>query len=140
MVRLSLSIPTAVLRLPRDPRGISSIGVLGNRIVILNSAKAAIDVRQKLKSAVNSDRPHLTMTGDLVDWGDSFVLMQYGERFQQSRKIFHEIFGSPSSLNVFHPIQPALCAECVEWTGRARGLCAQVSFEIGHHASLRRED
>jgi len=99
-----LSIPTAALHLPRDPGEISSISVLGKRIVILNSAKAAVDVLQK-KSAVNSDRPHLTMAGDLVGWGDSFIFMQYGERFQQFRKIFHKLFGSPSSLKSFHPIQ-----------------------------------
>jgi cytochrome P450 len=90
--------------LTSDPGEICSISVLGTRIVILNSANAAIDVLEK-KSAVNSDRPHLTMAGDLAGWGNSFFLQQYGERFQQSRTMFHKLFGSPDKLRAFHPIR-----------------------------------
>jgi cytochrome P450 len=90
--------------LTSDPGEICSISVLGTRIVILNSANAAIDVLEK-KSAVNSNRPHLTMAGDLAGWGNSFFLQQYGERFQQSRTMFHKLFGSPDKLRAFHPIR-----------------------------------
>ncbi|KAJ8583641.1 cytochrome P450 [Rhizopogon salebrosus TDB-379] len=45
------------------------------------------------------------MAGDLAGWGNSFFLQQYGERFQQSRTMFHKLFGSPDKLRAFHPIR-----------------------------------
>ncbi|KAJ8580771.1 cytochrome P450 [Rhizopogon salebrosus TDB-379] len=99
---------------------ICSVSALETRIVILNSAKAAIDVLEK-KSAVNSDRPYLTMARDLAGWGDSFFLQQYGERFQQFRTMFHEFFGSPDNLRAFHLIRQQEAQRFVQDVSNAPG-------------------
>lgn len=50
--------------MPRRPGDISSVTVLGRPLIILNSAKTAVDMLEQ-KSAKYSDRPVLPMGGEL---------------------------------------------------------------------------
>ncbi|KAF9237425.1 cytochrome P450 [Melanogaster broomeanus] len=83
---------------------IISMNVLGTGVIVLNSAQAVNDILTK-KSAITSDRPHLTMGGVLVGWGDATLFQQYGERFRQHRKFFHRQLGSRSSLTTCYPVE-----------------------------------
>ncbi len=83
---------------------ISSVTVLGQTIVILNSAQAAVDVLDK-KSAIYSDRPVLQMGGELIGWKNTLVLLPYGDRFRRFRKIFHSLIGSPATMKQYQPAE-----------------------------------
>ncbi|KAF8547387.1 cytochrome P450 [Imleria badia] len=73
---------------------------MGTRYVVLNTLKATNDVLEK--SAVTSNRPHFTMGGDLVGWGNSMIFLQYGDTYRKHRKFFHQQIGTRSSLEVFY--------------------------------------
>jgi hypothetical protein len=81
---------------------ICSITVLGQPIIIINSAKVACDMLDK-KSAIYSDRPILQMAGELVGWKHTLVLLPYGDRFRRYRRLFHRLIGSQAVVKRFFP-------------------------------------
>ncbi|KAH7931262.1 cytochrome P450 [Leucogyrophana mollusca] len=83
---------------------ISSVEVLGQHIVVLNSVKPAIEMLDK-KSSVYSDRPVLPMGGELCGWKNTLVLLPYGDRFREYRKNFHRVIGSRASMDTYHPVE-----------------------------------
>lgn len=83
---------------------ICSVTVLGQPLIILNSAKAVIDILEK-KSAIYSDRPTLQMGGELVGWKNTLVLLQYGDRFRRYRRLFHKLIGSQAAMKAFLPVE-----------------------------------
>ena len=76
---------------------IASATVLGQKIIILNSPKLAVDILNK-KSSIYSNRPHFTMASDLVGWKDAIVMLPNEERFRGYRKMMHQAIGSRSSV------------------------------------------
>ncbi|KAG7096665.1 hypothetical protein E1B28_004080 [Marasmius oreades] len=81
---------------------ISSVTVLGQTIVILNSLKAAVDMLDK-KSLIYSDRPVLQMGGEMVGWKNTLALLPYGDRFRRYRRLFHSLIGSQAIIRQYHP-------------------------------------
>jgi hypothetical protein len=81
---------------------ICSVTVLGQPLIILNSAKMSIDMLDK-KSAIYSDRPVLQMAGELVGWKNTLVLLPYGDRFRRYRRLFHSLIGTQSMIKRFYP-------------------------------------
>ncbi|KIK87084.1 hypothetical protein PAXRUDRAFT_152429 [Paxillus rubicundulus Ve08.2h10] len=71
--------------------------VLGQKIIVLNSEEVAIELLEK-RSRKYSDRPRLA-TADLFGWEWSAPLAQYGPRFRQHRRIYHEFFRASTSLS-----------------------------------------
>lgn len=86
------------------PGDIVSISVLGQRLIIINSAKTAVEMLDK-KSRIYSDRPVMQMGGELVGWKNTLVLVPYGARFRNHRKDFHQLIGTHTSMLRFHPIE-----------------------------------
>jgi cytochrome P450 len=87
-----------------NPGAISSVTILGQSMVILNSARMAVDVLDK-KSSKYSDRPIMQMGGELCGWKEGLVLLPYGERFRNFRKNLHRAIGSQAALTRYMPIQ-----------------------------------
>ncbi|KAK7061420.1 cytochrome P450 [Favolaschia claudopus] len=83
---------------------ICSATVLGQTMIIIGSAKVAVDLLDK-RSAIYSDRPVCTMGGELVGWKNTLVLLPYGDRFRRYRRLFHNIIGSRSAIKLFLPVQ-----------------------------------
>lgn len=83
---------------------ICSVTVLGQTIILLNSAQIACDMLDK-KGAIYSDRPVLQMGGELVGWKNTMVLLPYSERFRHYRRLFHRVIGSPFAVKSFEPSQ-----------------------------------
>ncbi|KAF5387612.1 hypothetical protein D9615_000087 [Tricholomella constricta] len=83
---------------------ICSVTVLGQPLIILNSAKAAYEMLDK-KSPIYSDRPVLQMGGNLVGWKNTLVLLPYGDRFRRFRRLFHGVIGSRASMKKFSIIE-----------------------------------
>ncbi|KAF8165086.1 cytochrome P450 [Crassisporium funariophilum] len=79
-----------------------SVTVLGQPLIIINSAKIAMDMLDK-KSAIYSDRPVLQMAGELVGWKNTLVLLPYGDRFRRYRRLFHSLIGSQAAVKRFFP-------------------------------------
>ncbi|KAK0436559.1 cytochrome P450 [Armillaria borealis] len=82
---------------------IASVGILGRRLVVLNSAPMAISILDK-KSSIYSDRPVVGMGGELVGWKNSLPLMPYGARFRNHRRLAHQLFGTNVTMNQFLPM------------------------------------
>ncbi|KAJ7142696.1 cytochrome P450 [Mycena epipterygia] len=85
--------------------GLCSVILLGQPIVILNSASAmeAMDT----KGSVFSTRPRLPMAGELVGYDQTLVLMPYGARFRTFRKHFAKLIGTPGVMQQFIPLVEA---------------------------------
>lgn len=81
---------------------ICSVTVLGQPLIILNSARVARDMLDK-KSSVYSDRPVLQMGGELVGWKNTMVLLPYGDRFRRYRRMCHSLIGTPCAIKRFYP-------------------------------------
>nr|BED42964.1 cytochrome P450 monooxygenase [Trametes versicolor] len=60
--------------------------IFNKPIILLNSAQAIVDLFEA-RSAIYSNRPHLTMACDLMGWGETVVLMPYNERFKNYRRL-----------------------------------------------------
>jgi len=80
------------------------INVLGQDTIILNSSKAAFDLLDK-RSAIYSNRPVLTMGGEMVGWNQILSLAQYGPRFREARKFVNRFVGTRASMDNFAPLQ-----------------------------------
>ncbi|KAG5349725.1 hypothetical protein C0989_002160, partial [Termitomyces sp. Mn162] len=83
---------------------ICSITVLGQAIIIVNSAEKANEMLEK-KGLIYSDRPVLQMGGNLVGWRNSLGLMPYGDCFRRHRRLLHEMIGSKTSMRQFSQVQ-----------------------------------
>ncbi|EKM60777.1 uncharacterized protein PHACADRAFT_133539 [Phanerochaete carnosa HHB-10118-sp] len=79
-----------------------SFTILGQRIVVLNSLEAAIDLLEK-KSAIYSDRPRMFMVGELLGWAQQLVFSPYNEHFRNMRKLLHRHLGSRGQLEKMEP-------------------------------------
>ncbi|KAH7333640.1 cytochrome P450 [Rhizoctonia solani] len=64
--------------------------ILGNKIIILNSAEAALDVLEK-RSAFHSDRPSLPMVKDptLMDWSGLPSVVGYNDLWRHYRRMMN---------------------------------------------------
>ncbi|OCH95986.1 cytochrome P450 [Obba rivulosa] len=82
---------------------IVSVNLLGQTMVILNSPKLALEMLDK-KSAIYSDRPTLTMGGELAGWDRTLVLLRYGTVFRETRRLFSQLIGSRKHVERFHSL------------------------------------
>ncbi|KAJ7088056.1 cytochrome P450 [Mycena belliarum] len=82
-----------------------SVTLLGQPIVILNSASAMEDM--DTKGAVVSTRPRLPMAGELLGYVQTLVLMPYGSRFRIFRKHFAKLLGTPGAVRPYIPLVEA---------------------------------
>ncbi|KAI6035508.1 cytochrome P450 [Pisolithus orientalis] len=83
---------------------ISHLEIFGQHIVVLNSAKTAVEMLDR-KSSIYSDRPVLPMGGELVGWRNTLVLLPYGDNFREYRRNFHRVIGSRAAMSVYHAIE-----------------------------------
>ncbi|KAG9110051.1 hypothetical protein FRC07_008236 [Ceratobasidium sp. 392] len=67
-----------------------SLSMLGNTIVVLNSAQAATDLLEK-RSSTYSDRtiPPMILDSNLMDWGKYVAILPYGDRWKEHRRMMH---------------------------------------------------
>ncbi|KAJ3936904.1 MAG: cytochrome P450 [Lentinula lateritia] len=118
---------------------ICSVTVLGQPLIILSSAKVAVDLLDK-RSSIYSDRPVLQMGGELVGWKNTLVLLQYGDRFKRFRKLFHNLIGSHATMRQYFPAQELeakrflrkVLAEPDDLQAHVRRLAGAVILRISH--------
>ncbi|KAJ7612691.1 cytochrome P450 [Roridomyces roridus] len=85
---------------------ITSINVMGQQITILNSMNVAVELLDK-RSAICSDRPRVTMAGELVGWNQNLGLTPYGGRFRRFRRMAHSVFGNRQLMMDFQSFEEA---------------------------------
>lgn len=83
-----------------------SVSVFGQQMIIINSAQVATEMLAK-KGSIYSNRPIIQMGGEMVGWKNTLVLVPYGDRFRNYRKLSHQLIGSHASMSQFHPIEEA---------------------------------
>ncbi|PSS38121.1 hypothetical protein PHLCEN_2v28 [Hermanssonia centrifuga] len=77
------------------------LNLLGTPVVVLHSAKAAYELFEK-RSAIYSDRVRGVMMNELIGWDHNIAFMQYGERWRESRRAFHQHF-HPGVIPKYYP-------------------------------------
>ncbi|KAJ6585736.1 cytochrome P450 [Mycena capillaripes] len=83
---------------------ISCLTVFGQpMIIIINSGKIAEELLE-VRGAYFSDRPVIPMGGELSGFNNTLALSQYGDRVRRERKLFHQLFGTPTALKQFVPL------------------------------------
>ena len=81
---------------------ITYLNVLGQKMIVLNSSKAAVDLLDK-RSSNYSNRPVLMMGGEIAGWNRSLGFMQYGPRFRELRKYLSKSM-TRASVEKFAPL------------------------------------
>ncbi|KAL1739761.1 cytochrome P450, partial [Schizophyllum fasciatum] len=83
---------------------VSSVSVLGQRIIVVNSHKVAVDLLEK-RSAIYSDRPVLAFIGDFLGWSRAMVFRRYAPDFKMMRKLVHSVIGTQASMRQFDTVE-----------------------------------
>ena len=102
---------------------ITYLNVVGQKMVILNSSKAAVDLLDK-RSSTYSNRPVIMLGGEIVGWNRSLGLMQYGPRFRELRKYLSKSM-TRASVEKFAPVQEKETAKFLARAMRDPGSLAQ---------------
>ncbi|KAF8655018.1 hypothetical protein AX16_003288 [Volvariella volvacea WC 439] len=126
--------------------GIISVSVFGQRIVILNSAKAALGMLEK-RGAIYSDRPSIPM-GDLTGWRNSLGLTPYSEKSINYRKFFHKAIGTPSAMNKFthieevetHRLLQRICANADDLAAHIRKTAGAIILRISYGYQIQEKE
>ncbi|KAH7374847.1 cytochrome P450 [Plectosphaerella cucumerina] len=85
---------------------LSSVSVLGQRLVIINDADIAFELLEK-RSAKHSSRPKQVFAGEMVGWENSLGLSPYNSRFRTYRKNMSRIIGSKAAAAQYNNLQEA---------------------------------
>jgi hypothetical protein len=104
MVKASPVFTKSCISTPLRAGDIAHVSVLGQHIFVLNSAKTAVGMLDK-KSSIYSDRPIVSMSGELMGYAQTLPYLRYGEHFRLFRKHSHRIMGSRSALVVYYPME-----------------------------------
>ncbi|KAF8192574.1 cytochrome P450 [Pholiota molesta] len=126
---------------------ICSVTVLGQPLIIINSAKIANEMLDK-KSAIYSDRPVLQMGGELVGWKNTMVLLPYSDRFRRYRRLFHSLIGNHAAVTQFHPSQETETRRFLrrillspdDFSQHVRRTVGAVILKISHGYEVKEQD
>ena len=77
--------------------------MFGHRFVLISSVQHVADIMEK-KSAIYSSRMPFPVAGDMVGWSEALILMSYGERMRETRKLISQVIGTPKRMEQFHPL------------------------------------
>ena len=83
---------------------ISSITVLGQPFIIINSAEIALELLRD-RANTNSGRPGMVFSGKMVGWDRTVGMQQPGAEFKQHRKNIAKVASSAGVLSVFDRVQ-----------------------------------
>lgn len=84
------------------PGGIMSVDVLSQRMIVVNSVDIAVDLLDG-RSSNYSDRPILTMGGEIIGWNNVLALANYGPRFKEMRRLLASAIGSNRNVERYYP-------------------------------------
>lgn len=82
---------------------IVSLSVLGQTYIVLNSTEHATELFEK-RGAIYSDRPTLTVCGEVAGWSRAVILSHYDDRLRELRRLFTPLFGTRKNIEQFFPV------------------------------------
>jgi hypothetical protein len=89
----------------RDLYGpISSVTVLGQTFVIINDPDIAMELLRD-RASINSGRPKMVFSGDMIGWTNTLVMHQPDEEFKMHRRNIARVASSTLALPVFDLVQ-----------------------------------
>jgi hypothetical protein len=110
---------------------ISSLTVLGQPFIILNSAALALELLRD-KALIYSGRPTFTFAGSMIGWNNVLGMQQPNETFKAYRKNIATVASSAATLKVFDAVQEE---ESVRFLGKLlagpEGLFEHIKMEAG---------
>ncbi|PBK96431.1 cytochrome P450 [Armillaria gallica] len=126
---------------------ITSVSILGQRMVVVNSVQMAITLLDK-KSSISSDRPLIAMGGELIGWKNALGLMSYGPRFRNFRRLAHQLFGNNATMQSFlpmvefetHRFLKRISAKPEELSAHIRKTAGAIILQISHGYAIQEEN
>ncbi|PBK60866.1 cytochrome P450 [Armillaria solidipes] len=126
---------------------ITSVSILGQRMVVVNSVQMAMTLLDK-KSSISSDRPLIAMGGELIGWKNALGLMPYGPRFRNFRRLAHQFFGSNATMKPFlpmveletHRFLKRISAKPEELSADIRKTAGAIILQISHGYAIQEEN
>ena len=103
---------------------ITYLNVLGRKMIILNSSKAAVDLLDK-RSSIYSERRGRVLAGEIIGWQKSLGFMPYGSRFREFRKYMNRSIGTRASVEKYAPLLERETAKLVARVTADPGSLAQ---------------
>ncbi|KAI1658689.1 cytochrome P450 [Daldinia decipiens] len=85
---------------------ISSVTVMGTNMVLLHSARLALELLEK-RSAIYSSRPRMVFGGEMCGWENMTAIIPYGNHLRAHRKCMFAVLGTKSAVARFCPLQNA---------------------------------
>ncbi|KAG6330226.1 hypothetical protein ID866_8863 [Astraeus odoratus] len=125
---------------------IMHVGVPGKHIIVLNNPKLAVEMLEK-KSSKYSDRPPVPMTGELVGGSNLSVLLPYGDRFRESRRLFQRTMGTRAAVGSYYTIEEAethkflqrICSSPDRLTAHIRTTAGAILLRISYGYEVKDE-
>ncbi|KAK0501164.1 cytochrome P450 [Armillaria luteobubalina] len=126
---------------------ITSVSILGQRMVVVNSVQMAMTLLDKMGS-ISSDRPLVAMGGELIGWKNSLGLMPYDTRFRNFRRLAHQLFGTNVTMKQFLPIVELethrlltrISARPEELSAHIRKTAGAIILQISHGYAIQEEN
>ncbi|KAF9645118.1 cytochrome P450 [Thelephora ganbajun] len=127
--------------------GIMSVNVLGQRMIVVNSIDIAMNLLDG-RSSNYSDRPILTMGGEIIGWNGVLAFANYGPRFKELRKLLASAIGSIRNVARYYPLEELearrfvarVTAQPDEIPKQIRKTTGAIILMISHGYSVREED
>ncbi|EMD40089.1 hypothetical protein CERSUDRAFT_45215 [Gelatoporia subvermispora B] len=124
-----------------------SVKVLGQTYVVLNSLEHTIELFEK-RGAIYSDRPSLTVCGEIAGWERTIILSHYDERLRSLRRLFTPLFGTRKNVEQFvhvleeqsHHFLLRVLNNPKDLEGQVRKSAAALILAISHGYRIREED
>ncbi|KAK0479595.1 cytochrome P450 [Armillaria novae-zelandiae] len=126
---------------------ITSVSILGQRMVVVNSVQPAMTLLDKMGS-ISSDRPLVAMGGELIGWKNSLGFMPYDARFRNLRRMAHQLFGSNATMKQFvpmveleaHRFLKRVSATPEELSAHIRKTAGAIILQISHGYAIQEEN
>ncbi|KAF8584806.1 cytochrome P450 [Ramaria rubella] len=121
------------------------VNILGQNIVVLNTAKAVTDLLER-RSRIYSDRPRFVMSGEILSGNVVLAFLTNGSLWRRSRRVTHATFG-PIGADMFVKVQEAEAAHLMidfvnsptDWHTNIQrsvySLMLRVIYGVGHIGS-----
>ena len=103
---------------------ITYLNVLGRKMIILNSSKAAVDLLDK-RSSIYSERWFSMLAGEIIGWKKILGFMPYGSQFREIRKYLNRSIGTRASMEKYAPLLEKETAKLVARVTADPGSLAQ---------------
>jgi hypothetical protein len=95
-----------------QPGDLVAAPMLTETMILINSYPIA-DALFNKRGSLYSDRPVLTMSGELVGWANTMGFLSMGDQLKYSREIFHKHIGTAALMKRWNPLVQEKLRNCM---------------------------